>query len=521
MSMKINPTRVLFDDKQTRSRLQQQVINTAQNIKGKPSPTESRKIKKIPLKKLFVLDTNIILSDPHCIFKFEDNDIYIPTVVRSELDNHKKGTDDTARNSREFSRTLKSELSKHSQNIRDGIPLKEASKKIATGRLYLQTDDIEIDESIIKADTKILAVAKKLTEKFEGKYQVILVTKDNNMFIEAKTQGILVEDYFNDVVIQDIDLLYPGSVALAARFWDKLDNFASSKNGIHTTYTTPHELAKPLLPNEFIYDSRETSFKKDLRVIGKDGAATTLETLTDYSISKNTIHGIVARNREQNYAANLLMDENIDIVTLLGVAGTGKTLFALAAGIDQVKKGIYSEIIITRALISTSEDIGFLPGTEKEKMDPWMGALHDNLEFLAEHTQISETKKNEKCSTSTHTHAMKEMEKREKSKEINEMISVKTLGFMRGRTFLKRYVIIDEAQNLTPKQAKLVITRAGPGTKMILLGNLTQIDAPYITEGSSGLTYVVERFKGWEHGGHLILPTGERSRLASHANDVL
>lgn len=341
------------------------------------------------------------------------------------------------------------------------------------------------------------------------------------MFIEAKTQGILVQDYFNDVVIQDIDLLYPGSTALHQRFWDKLDNFASSKNGVHTQYKTPHELAKPLLPNEFIYDLRESSFKKDLRIVDKDDAVTILETITDYSIPKNNILGIMTRNREQNYAANLLMDQNIDIVTLLGVAGTGKTLLALAAGIDQVRKGIYSEIIITRALISTSEDIGFLPGTEKEKMDPWMGALHDNLEFLAEYTQISETKKIERPSTSNHSHTIREMEKREKAKEITEMISVKTIGFMRGRTFLNKYVIVDEAQNLTQKQIKLLVTRAGPGTKMVLLGNLTQIDAPYMTEGSSGLTYVVERFKGWKYGGHLILPTGERSRLASYANDVL
>lgn len=521
MSTKGNPVRTTFTGKTPRSRLQQHSASLSLQTKGKPAPTEARKTKEVQLPKLFVLDTNVILSDPNSIFRFAEHNVYIPTVVREELDNHKKGTDDTVRNSRAFSRAVKSILLLHSKNIKDGIPLKEASKKTATGKLFLQTDDIKIDGSIVKADLKILAVAKMLTEKFEGKYQVILVTKDNNMFIEAIAQGTTVEDYLNDVIIQDIDLLSPGSIALPARFWDKLNDFTSFKHGAHTRYKTPHGLTKPLLHNEFIYDVREPSLKKDLRVVTKDGELTILETITDYSIQKNNILGIVARNREQNFALNLLLDSEIDIVPLLGVAGTGKTLLALAAGIDQVKNGLYTEIIVTRAFISAGEDIGFLPGNEKEKMDPWMGALYDNLEVIAEHTQTNEVKKIERSNPSNHTHVMKELEKREKAKEISDMISVKNFGFMRGRTFLNKFVIIDEAQNLTPKQMKFLITRAGPGTKMILLGNLAQIDAPYMTEGSSGLTYVVECFKGWKYGGHLILPTGERSRLASHANDVM
>lgn len=521
MSTKNNLVRNAFQAKPTLSRLQQKVISLSQQTRGKSLPTESRKTKEVQLPKLFVLDTNVILSDPNSIFKFEDNNVYIPTVVREELDNHKKGTDDTVRNSRAFSRTIKSILLLHPKNIKDGIPLKEASKKAALGKLFLQTDDIDIDESITKADLKILAVAKKLAEKFEGKYQVILVTKDNNMFIEAVAQGTNVEDYLNDVVIQDIDLLFPGSTALPTRFWDKLSDFTSFKNGPRTRYKTPHGLTKPLLLNEFIYDTRESFSKNDLRVIGKNDGLTILETIRDYSAPKNNLLGITARNREQSYAANLLMDPDIDFISLLGVAGTGKTLFALAAGIEQVKNGLYTEIIVTRAFISTGEDIGFLPGTEREKMDPWMGALYDNLEVIAEHTPTNEVKRIEKGNASGHSRAMKDQEKREKVKEFSDMISIKNFGFMRGRTFLNKYVVIDEAQNLTPKQMKMLITRAGPGTKIILLGNLAQIDAPYMTEGSSGLTYAVERFKGWQYGGHLILPTGERSRLASYANDVL
>lgn len=513
-------TRASLTVKPSRSRLQQHARNLPSQGKGKLTPTEARKVKEIKLPKLFVLDTNVILSDANSIFNFEEHDVYVPAIVRMELDKHKKGKDDTVRNSRAFSRTVKAILSSYTGNIREGLPLKEASKKAATGKLYLQTDDIKIDPSIAEADEKIRAVAKALAIKFSGKYQVILVTKDNNMFIEARAQDTTVQDYLNDVVIQDIDLLSSGSIALADRFWDKLPEFTSYKNGVRTRYKTPHGLTKPLLFNEFIYDNRETSLKKDLRVIGKDGDITILETLTDYSIPKNNILGITARNREQNFAANLLMDVDIDFVPLLGIAGTGKTLMALAAGIEQVKSGVYSEIIITRALISASEDIGFLPGSEREKMDPWMGALYDNLEFLAEHPQLHETKKGEKGSVVT-DQALKAQAKRETEKEINDMISIKTLGFMRGRTFHGKYVIIDEAQNLTPKQVKLLVTRAGPGTKMILLGNLAQIDAPYITEVTSGLTYAVERFKGWQYSGHLILPTGERSRLANHANDVL
>ena len=227
--------------------------------------------------------------------------------------------------------------------------------------------------------------------------------------------------------------------------------------------------------------------------------------MKDYSHHKNNVWGITARNREQNFALNVLMDPDIDFVSLLGQAGTGKTLLTLAAGLTQIlETKTYSEIIMTRVTVPVGEDIGFLPGTEEEKMTPWMGALEDNLDVL--------NKPDEEAG---------EWGRAATQDLVRSRIKVKSLNFMRGRTFINKFLIIDEAQNLTSKQMKTLITRAGPGTKVVCLGNIAQIDTPYLTEGSSGITYVVDRFKGWEHGGHITLARGERSRLADYAAGVL
>ncbi|MFP5405415.1 MAG: PhoH family protein, partial [Gammaproteobacteria bacterium] len=231
----------------------------------------------------------------------------------------------------------------------------------------------------------------------------------------------------------------------------------------------------------------------------------TLQIVDDYRHSQHAVWGITARNREQNFALNLLMNPEVDFVTLLGQAGTGKTLLALASGLVQVLESKrYTEIIMTRATVPVGEDIGFLPGTEEEKMGPWMGALDDNLEVLG---------KTDNGAGEWGRAATNEL--------IRSRIKIKSMNFMRGRTFINKFLIIDEAQNLTPKQMKTLITRAGPGTKVVCLGNIAQIDTPYLTEGSSGLTYVVDRFKGWAHAGHVTLQRGERSRLADFAADAL
>jgi PhoH-like ATPase len=258
--------------------------------------------------------------------------------------------------------------------------------------------------------------------------------------------------------------------------------------------------------NQFVFfepKNGEAPFQGQVKQI--NGKTAVFQTLRDYSHNKNNVWGITARNREQNFALNLLMNPEVDFVTLLGQAGTGKTLLALAAGLAQVlETKVYNEIIVTRVTVPVGEDIGFLPGTEEEKMSPWMGAFDDNLEVLM---------KGDGDAGDWGRAATQDL--------IRSRIKIKSLNFMRGRTFVNKFLIIDEAQNLTPKQMKTLVTRAGPGTKILCLGNIAQIDTPYLTEGSSGLTYVVDRFKGWSHGGHVTLARGERSRLADHASDVL
>jgi len=339
------------------------------------------------------------------------------------------------------------------------------------------------------------------------KREVVLVSKDINMRVKARALGMPAEDYENDKTLDDGELLYSGALALEPDFWvGSARQVESWQQGMHTYYRVHGAAVNQFLLNQFVYFEQPDEPPLYARVTEVQDKRAVLRTLKDYSHGKHAVWGVCSRNREQNFALNLLMDPDIDFVTLTGTAGTGKTLLALAAGLSQVlDERRYSEIIMTRVTVSVGEDIGFLPGTEEEKMGPWMGALDDNLEFLA---------KGEGSGAG-------EWGRAATNELIRSRIKIKSLNFMRGRTFLSKYVIIDEAQNLTPKQMKTLITRAGPGTKLVCLGNLAQIDTPYLTEGSSGLTYVVDRFKGWAHGGHITLARGERSRLADHASDAL
>ena len=466
--------------------------------------------KKAEATKIFVLDTNVLMHDPTSLFRFEEHDIFLPIMTLEELDNHKKGMSEIARNARQVSRTL-DEMLALAEDIEEGIPLDEPSKGLASGRLLLQTEAIssELPPALptSKVDNQILAVVIHLQRRYP-KRSVILVSKDINMRIKARSLGLPAEDYFNDKVLEDTDLLYAGSRALPADFWDKHgQGMESWKKDGKTYYRVSGPLCPDLLLNEFVYLEGEPEFTALVKEAA--GKKAVLETLVDYSHPKHAVWGINARNREQNFALNLLMDPEIDFVTLLGQAGTGKTLLTLAAGLTQVlETKRYAEIIMTRITVPVGEDIGFLPGTEEEKMAPWMGALEDNLEVLT-HSEDSAGAFSGEWSKAATTDL------------IRSRIKVKSLNFMRGRTFLNKFLIIDEAQNLTPKQMKTLITRAGPGTKVVCLGNIAQIDTPYLTEGSSGLTYVVDRFKGWTHSGHVTLQRGERSRLADHAAEVL
>jgi PhoH-like ATPase len=467
-------------------------------------PAES----KSPLK-LFVLDTNVLMHDPTSLFRFEEHDVYLPMYVLEELDNNKKGMTEVARNARQASRFLDSLVSTASPNTYEGVPLQALGNKAATGRLFLQTQFINQDlpQTLAngKADNAILGVVMFLGKQ-QIKREIILVSKDINMRIKARALGLNAQDYFNDKVLEDSDLLYTGVKLLPADFWDKhgKDMKSGAQNG-HTFYDIKGPLCRDFLVNEFVYQEAEGTAPFHAVVTGQSGDTAMLRTLTDYSHQKNAVWGVTARNREQSFVLNLLMNPEIDFVTLLGQAGTGKTLLTLAAGLMQtLETKRYSEIIITRVTVPVGEDIGFLPGTEEEKMNPWMGALDDNLDVL---------NKSDDESGDWGRAATRDL--------IRSRIKVKSLNFMRGRTFLNKYLIIDEAQNLTPKQMKTLITRAGPGTKVVCMGNIAQIDTPYLSEGSSGLTYVVDRFKGWEHSGHVTLQRGERSRLADHAGEVL
>ncbi len=464
--------------------------------------------------KLFVLDTNVLMHDPSSLFRFEEHDVYLPMMTLEELDNHKKGMSEVARNARQVSRSLDALVGDiDDQAIETGILLSKLGNKDAKGRLFFQTklQNVVLPEGlpIGKADNQILGVVRALEAELPGK-SIVLVSKDINMRIKARALGLSAEDYFNDHVLEDTDLLYTGVVRLPNDFWQKhgkgIESWQENKNGNSATfYRITGPMVPSLLINQFIYlePEGEASFYGQVKQIQDKTAV--IQTLRDYSHTKNNVWGVTARNREQNFALNLLMNPDCDFVTLLGQAGTGKTLLALAAGLAQVLESkLYNEIIVTRVTVPVGEDIGFLPGTEEEKMSPWMGAFDDNLEVLNK----SDTEAGEWGRAATQD-------------LIRSRIKIKSLNFMRGRTFVNKFLIIDEAQNLTPKQVKTLVTRAGPGTKIICLGNIAQIDTPYLTEGSSGLTYVVDRFKGWAHSGHVTLARGERSRLADHASDVL
>jgi len=459
--------------------------------------------------KLFVLDTNVLLHDPMSLFRFEEHDIYLPMIVLEELDGHKKGMTEVARNARQTSRTLDALAAAPGADITAGFDLSSTGNRDARGKLMFQTQplDFSLPTSLPqgKADNQILGVVDALRRAMAPR-EVVLVSKDINMRVKARALGLATDDYQNDKTLEDGDLLYSGSLALPTDFWTTHGQTVESwQQGQHTFYKVNGPVVPSLQINQFVYFESPGEPSLYARVTEIRGNTAVLKTLRDFTHLKNAVWGVTTRNREQNFAMNLLMDPEVDFVTLTGTAGTGKTLMALAAGLTQVLDDRrYTEIIVTRATVSVGEDIGFLPGTEEEKMGPWMGALDDNLEVLGK----TDTSAGEWGRAAT-------------NELIRSRIKIKSMNFMRGRTFMNKYVIIDEAQNLTPKQMKTLITRAGPGTKIICMGNLAQIDTPYLTEGSSGLTFAVDRFKGWPHGGHITLARGERSRLADFASDVL
>jgi PhoH-like ATPase len=461
-------------------------------------------------KRIYVLDTNVLMHDPTALFKFEEHDVFLPMMVLEELDNNKKGQTESARNARQVSRFLNELVVAHgNRSIEGGISLlrpKELQLRAADqlGRLMFQTKPVDISKGFgtVLPDNQILGSILQLRME-NPSTPVVLVSKDINLRIKASIVGVQAEDYENDRALDDFNLLYTGATQLPEDFWKRHgDNLRSWTERGRTFYEIKAVPEDGWYANQFLYLPGEEDV--ELKVSKLDGDRAVLQIVEDFRSPNHQVWGINARNREQNFALNALMDPEIDFVTLLGTAGTGKTLLALAAGLAQTMDvQRYREIIMTRATVSVGEDIGFLPGTEEEKMTPWMGALTDNLEVL------------------THAEDHGSWGRGATNDLLASRIKIRSMNFMRGRTFLNRWVIVDEAQNLTPKQIKTLITRAGPGTKIICMGNVEQIDTPYLTETTSGLTYAVDRFKSWAHSAHVTLRRGERSRLADYASEVL
>ncbi|MRH77893.1 AAA family ATPase [Spiribacter sp. C176] len=427
------------------------------------------------MRKAYLLDTSVLVHDPAALFRFGKQDIYLPLAVLKGLDDARHGNAEQARNALQAARFLDERLmGSDPAQLERGIPLGEG-----LGRLYFLTAQNPQDEtdSVLHAARRLAGSASDL--------QIIVVARDINLRIQANALGLHAEDHESDSPVDDPDLLPRGMHELA-------ENETPEQALAHYDCQA----------NEFLIDSAQ---QLGFRVSQSDNAGLAAVPVTDYGPHGEAVWGIHARNLQQTLAFNLLMDPQVDLVVLLGAAGTGKTLLTLAAGLAQtLDNARYQEILMTRATVAIGDDIGYLPGTEEEKMTPWMGALLDNLEILG--AQDAEKSRWGQA-------ASQEL--------LKSRIRVRSLSFMRGRTLLNRYMVLDEAQNLTPQQMRTLITRAGPGTKIVCLGNLRQIDTPWLTPTTSGLTYLLHRFQHWPHAGHLTLSRGERSRLAAYASEVL
>ena len=463
-------------------------------------------------RKLFVLDTSVLVHDPESLFRFQEHVIYFPRQVLAQLDRLKIGHTDVARNARQVTRMLDAVFNLDTKRMRDGVSLGEVSNAAASGKLFFQMEQLAytLPKDLIgdEADRRIISVACKLRDTRKEYTDVVLVTKDANMRYAAlaAAQGnkgvIKAEDYLKDkVLLKDSDILPTGYHALPPGFWNDLEKVESGKRGTHDFWKVHGRLTREVSVNEFVYLEDGSLFAQ---VKEQSGDTMTLERITDYRSNKNDVWGVHARNVEQNFGLNCLMDPEIDLVMLLGDAGTGKSISALASGLTHLSRGVssgdnqgISKIIVTRAMVPVGgEEIGYLPGDVKDKFGPWMMALEDTQDALF--SNAAKLRKWEEA----------QIEKYKKS------ISIKPIGMIAGRTLANSYVIVDEAQNLTPYQAKMLVTRAGDGAKFVFCGNLSQIDTPFLDERSSGLAYLVMRMKGDRRVAHVILQECVRSRLA-------
>ncbi|MDQ6969928.1 MAG: PhoH family protein [Mariprofundus sp.] len=449
-------------------------------------------------RKIYILDTNVIIHDPNALQRFDEHDVVLPIVVLEEMDHVKKGVDELARNVREASRQL-DELSMECGDLSKGCPLPGG------GRLFFELNHRSTEllpDSLTKGsgDNRIIAVAMYAQQQNPDRH-VILVSKDINLRIKARALGLKTEDYRSDRVVTDLSVLPSGKVRLDFDTWETMAGSMAvleHDHGNHFVVSWPKDMPLPF-KNTFVILPGDREVAMRCTAIDSDERRVHLLDILSYRHERHSVWGIQARNLEQNMAMNLLMDADLDLVAMMGLAGSGKTLLALAAGLHQtLDMGLYEKILVTRATVPMGQDIGFLPGTEREKLEPWMGAITDNLSLLLgdEAQNISDILGQNR-------------------------IEIAALSYARGRTFTKTWLIVDEAQNLTPHQMKTIVTRVGEDSKLIILGNNAQIDTPYLTAHTNGLTLAVSAFAEWEHSGHIALKASERSRLAAKAVEVL
>ena len=451
--------------------------------------------------KLYVLDTNVLIHDPSAILKFQEHQVVIPMIVLEELDKLKMGQQSIAADCRQAIRQI-------DRIIGDAMPL-EIAKGVpilrdddeTRGSLSILLDSFDQPSPVLPTnlnDNKIINSLVKLQQN-NPKFDVTLITKDINMRLKARGCGIAAQDYYNDQLLSDVDLLEQGFHSLKGSFWQEQHQVET----FHDATGTYHKVLKEVLPenvhiNHFIIDEQEFVG----RITSIDDETVTLIDLPKEHLMQQQAWGLKPQDIIQALALNLLLDPNIHLVSLTGQAGSGKTILALAAAIEMtVAKKQFKRIIATRSTRGLDEDIGYLPGTEAEKMEPWLGAITDNLEAL--HNE-------DENAPSSVDYILQKVP-----------LQFKSLNYIRGRSFQHSLILIDECQNLTPHQIKTIITRAGSGSKVICLGNLSQIDTPYLSPISTGLTYLVERFKDFEHGGTITLQGSPRSILAEYAENHL